>query len=1311
MIRSAIMEAVELVVERRSKAGREARGIWYHGAQPKNLRSILSQGLKASATKNWGKDPDANRISVDRTSYGGVYVTKNLMTALSSATGGGSRGSKDGSLIIVMELQPKSLAADEDSFARWMADVPIEGIRWGGMAASMLWFGMMNMEIPDEIDIESMSREEYNNYTRARDNRRFYNEAWEAYKDRFYENYRIFNNAPKVSDQKKKAAEPVLKDAFHGAIKRMAGYFPEEYGKWWKSDWHRQYSVVDPKAKEEDLPDPPDPKEGEAEFRKAVDKITRIFTDPVTSKQGMFVTGRSLSDIKFSGSNRIIAVAEVDTSQRGTHKLVVHYGTLPADFFQQWEERWGSNLYVVDRSDKRLPEYDKYSIVKQDMQKLEENNDVLLGKLRQRLHTAHGKEKDTIRRSIAHLESQKNPKKAASKSPGLQVTHHDQVDPDVFMWTYKQDGGSCETFILVPKGEYNGVKVPKDTFIKDDGLFTHVDITYDFLKDLARKAGKDEESLRLLDECYGIVGKTPLSGRRYNQGVAVWGDKPTAKDLKYIRENFPKVKKVYYSSRALLSDPESIADEIDLQAIIAEAKDQKHTGWKIVSSDGKDGAVSLYDQKVPVDIKVGSITKNTYLGNSPEYVNMFFRAASDPEDAQDILLKFEYDEKDLIKGDPDFQNGEVQVKKAKLVSVHPLPRLFDDEDGNDIRKHLGESTTSDFADYLEPKGKSQSIGKEAGKFNQDGISRFISPYGSYRYVHAIDGKIVGALQVMSRDGKKGTIANVVVQPEHRRKGIAKELLAKAKKDFDQIDHSGDLSELGKAWKTGLNENYETAIPYPKKRIVTKVDGVDLKLYHEGDTLYIEWIFVPKSGMGQKTLEKLRKQYKVKKVIALDPINSSRAFWDKMLSRGVIDDIMHGVPSYDEVGEQVLISDEEYQDISDYYEEEWEENIEAHEQGSTMWLDLMEIPKRQRRKGLGRKEYEEWEASLPEHIKLVKLMAADMGDGNSQEFWQRMGFDFVYTADDPEDIPYEYRQEMQKGVNGHPTPPPSDWNAYDESVKSGVKRALVLVHVDSLDSYASQGGPAMGLGDNWESAMSGFKGDTIVVSQGWYKEGNAFSREAMDAVRGIVQSADHVIEFDEAEEEWGPFLKELDTLLKKQGITQVDVGGIWYDPNGQEGCATEVIQFLQKQGYKVTPREELLGCEDDIDEDWEEAITLPKRDEEKRKRAEAALDEIRKSAFQFDHFLVFEGGHVLVEIGIFNDRLHLSSIVSGSKKKGFATKVMRFIMNVADKHGAEIEGNAKPFGDGGMKKKDLKAWYKKLGFEFKGDDMVRKPKEK
>ena len=86
-----------------------------------------------------------------------------------------------------------------------------------------------------------------------------------------------------------------------------------------------------------------------------------------------------------------------------------------------------------------------------------------------------------------------------------------------------------------------------------------------------------------------------------------------------------------------------------------------------------------------------------------------------------------------------------------------------------------------------------------------------------------------------------------------------------------------------------------------------------------------------------------------------------------------------------------------------------------------------VPAGARGQGHGRRLYEEWEKSLPPSVTLVTLFAADSdGNGNSDIFWEAMGFDWVYAINADQNADYESLHRMQKGVNGHPTPAPAAW---------------------------------------------------------------------------------------------------------------------------------------------------------------------------------------------------------------------------------------------------------------------------------------------
>ena len=85
------------------------------------------------------------------------------------------------------------------------------------------------------------------------------------------------------------------------------------------------------------------------------------------------------------------------------------------------------------------------------------------------------------------------------------------------------------------------------------------------------------------------------------------------------------------------------------------------------------------------------------------------------------------------------------------------------------------------------------------------------------------------------------------------------------------------------------------------------------------------------------------------------------------------------------------------------------NFEAHIAGDTAWVDWIYVAPSERRKGLARQRYLLFERGLPPSVKQVRVMAADAGDGPSDEFWKVLGFDYAYP--DAED--YEDRQIMIK----------------------------------------------------------------------------------------------------------------------------------------------------------------------------------------------------------------------------------------------------------------------------------------------------------
>lgn len=158
-----------------------------------------------------------------------------------------------------------------------------------------------------------------------------------------------------------------------------------------------------------------------------------------------------------------------------------------------------------------------------------------------------------------------------------------------------------------------------------------------------------------------------------------------------------------------------------------------------------------------------------------------------------------------------------------------------------------------------------------------------------------------------------------------------------------------------------------------------------------------------------------------------------------------------------------------------------------------------------------------------------------------------------------------------------------------------RNALVLVHPSSLDSYRSMVGYSFadGLADTLTRAAVTHEGPVWIV----WDEGMAGSMadRFKDAVIGRNPDVRWIEFSDDATPGWGwiEFLKELTRGLKASKVKSVTVGGIWWDPQADSGCAYTVFKHLKKKlkGVNVEVDTDLTGSEEDAEdeesEEWEE----------------------------------------------------------------------------------------------------------------------------
>jgi len=294
-----------LITEHKKRRGaKKLRDIWYHGTSALYLNNILENGLITNPEKrSWDTDPDVGFTSFDRTSYGGIYLTKNLGTSISSANRT-ARKSDSNSIIVICYIQPKTLLADED-------DVVSRSLKINDSFEAIAFLYKIYKYGTEYEELKE-------HYIINRDN-------W-VKKQLINFNYRLENLlTPKLMELLKNFLE---NDLWNATLTRSVSYI-NDY------DWSREW-------RDTEAPPLPTQKEGEEKFRSSINKLTNLlkrFT--ITNK---FITlGRSLQNIGYRGSNRIVCIVEMNNNG---NELKTHYGNPPLDFLQKYREFQGK--FTID---------------------------------------------------------------------------------------------------------------------------------------------------------------------------------------------------------------------------------------------------------------------------------------------------------------------------------------------------------------------------------------------------------------------------------------------------------------------------------------------------------------------------------------------------------------------------------------------------------------------------------------------------------------------------------------------------------------------------------------------------------------------------------------------------------------------------------------------------------------------------------------------------------------------------------------------------------------------------------------------------
>jgi hypothetical protein len=279
--------------------------IAYHGTSSKLIPAILSQGLIPDPkTRSWATDDNTSFHSPSRASYGGIYVTTNLMTASSSAwrTAADTDGDK---AIVIMELQPRTLIDDEDNVNNRISNIKSKGMNFNEHWLIQLYVALKTNN--DNRDWLEKVREEHTEMTL----------------DQLFR-FRTEEPHPELL----KRVKSMIESGFEAVLTRqIANIDPSEY----KQSMHRAMT-------EQEVPQP-DLAQAERDFMQFSDKLTKTLKagrDTTTFNY----TARIMEPIKFSGANKIIGIVEFSKLTSSETPKVV-FGTVPQDFKDQYKMSFG----------------------------------------------------------------------------------------------------------------------------------------------------------------------------------------------------------------------------------------------------------------------------------------------------------------------------------------------------------------------------------------------------------------------------------------------------------------------------------------------------------------------------------------------------------------------------------------------------------------------------------------------------------------------------------------------------------------------------------------------------------------------------------------------------------------------------------------------------------------------------------------------------------------------------------------------------------------------------------------------------------
>lgn len=323
------MKFKQYLTERRMRSDRM---ILYHGTSSKFLRPILSKGLQADPKKKvWDIDTNVSSTTSSRASLTGAYMTRNVMTALSSA---GRAVDKFGGNRIVLSIlfQPRSGVPDEDSVRHYI-DGAIQTAM--GVADGATFYNEVSLAIflykgklPSFVTCD---------------------------KDCLVKNFRdaLITRAKsgKIEIDPRSFKQKDLENMMQAELTRRVAEYWKTSAKW---DKYRGFFEVlehapefqkfdakerGDKIKEFAKKNVPSPSQAENDYLQNLDLMTRtIFKGMRKDTEDFLYSVRSLSGIGYKGRNKILSIVEILPDEKIGK---VRYGTVPQQFVHDYKKSWG----------------------------------------------------------------------------------------------------------------------------------------------------------------------------------------------------------------------------------------------------------------------------------------------------------------------------------------------------------------------------------------------------------------------------------------------------------------------------------------------------------------------------------------------------------------------------------------------------------------------------------------------------------------------------------------------------------------------------------------------------------------------------------------------------------------------------------------------------------------------------------------------------------------------------------------------------------------------------------------------------------